>query len=285
MKPARSLDRTIRLCRTCSTTASTTSSRSARSAIRVEKVISSSASARASGPSFPRSTALARDASTRRRPAARASCPASMTTTFSPARAQTSAMPDPMSPQPITPTRWMTAGTSDPGAGRSARSAPLLPAPLFVGLSAMDILPWCVGDGRVLGASRGRRLDPLAGPRCHPCGPVLPPRSLVHRRCGTPLLGIVGKLVVRPVPSLGAGRVDDAGDVARRRQHVAAGATEQPRGGVRGGPWCDVILDRADDVHVLVDLAKAQPSPGERHLVLGELVLLVAVAQVEGVHV
>src|SRR4029077_16659563 len=141
----------------------------------------------------------ARDASTRRRPAARASCPASTITTLSPARAQTSAIPDPMSPQPITPTRWMTAGTSDPGTSRSARSAPLLLAPLLVGLSAMDILPWCVGDRRGFRASRGRRLEPLAGPLCHPRGPVLPPRSLVHRRCGAPLLRIVGEVVVGPV--------------------------------------------------------------------------------------
>src|SRR4030081_2107018 len=282
---ASSCSKTAALASKSSTTAPTTSSRSARSAIRVENFIRSRASARASGASLPRSTALARDDSMRRRPAFRASRPASTTMTLRPARAQTSAMPEPMSPQPTTPTRSMTAGTSDPGPGSSARSVLPLVGALFVALSAMDILPWGVGNGWVLRAAHGWRLGALAGPLCHPRGPVLPPRALVWRRCGPPLVGVVRELVVGPVPALGAGRVDDACDVARRRQHVAALPTEQPRRCVRCGPGCDVILDRADDVHVRVDLAQQQRPAGERHLVLGQLVLLVAVAEVEGVHV
>src|ERR1700730_8266665 len=268
---ASSCSKTTALTSKRSTTASITNSRSARSAIRVENFIRSRASARASGDSLPRSTALASDDSMGRRPAFRASCTASTTMTLRPARSDASAMPDPMSPQPTTPTRSMTAGTSDPGAGSSARSVLPFVGALFVALSAMDILPWCVGDGWVLPAARGRRLDPLAGSLRHPRGPVLPPRTLLRRCRGPPLVGVVGELVIGPVPALGVGRVDDAGDVAGRRQHVAARPAEQPRCGVRRGPGCYVVLDRADDVDIRVDLAQQQLPSGERHFVLGQL--------------
>src|SRR5256885_8534007 len=158
-------------------------------------------------------------------------------------------MPDPMSPQPITATRWMTAGTSAPAAGRSARSTSVLPfvppavAPLFDALLAMDILPWCVGDGWVVGTPRGRRPDPLAGPLCHPSGPVLPPRALLPRRSGPPFLGVVKELVVRPVLPFRVGRVDDPGNVARSRQDVAAFAAGQPGRGVRRGPGWQGFLN------------------------------------------
>ena len=52
-------------------------------------------------------TARASDVSMRPRPRATTSSSTSRTTTSSPARAHTSAMPEPMSPQPTTPTRSM----------------------------------------------------------------------------------------------------------------------------------------------------------------------------------
>ena len=94
-----------------SETASTTSSRSAkapRSSTKWRRVRTSSAS---SAGSFPRSTAWCSERSTRAWPASRAATSASTTTTSLPARAATSAIPEPISPHPTTPIRWkLTAG-------------------------------------------------------------------------------------------------------------------------------------------------------------------------------
>ena len=88
-----------------SDTASSTSWRSARSAKSVVK----RRRARAASASVVGELALARarasDFTIRARPASTASGSTSRTTTSSPARAHTSAMPDPISPQPTTPTR------------------------------------------------------------------------------------------------------------------------------------------------------------------------------------
>ena len=55
--------------------------------------------------SLPRLAAFASDRSMRSRPALAAAAPSSTTTTSHPARADTSAMPEPINPQPTTPTR------------------------------------------------------------------------------------------------------------------------------------------------------------------------------------
>src|SRR5215207_713277 len=88
-----------------STTASTTSSRSARSATSVVKVSLLTAASRSASDIFPAPRPRSSDFRSRARPASAASSETSRTITSSPALAHTSAMPEPISPQPTTPTR------------------------------------------------------------------------------------------------------------------------------------------------------------------------------------
>ena len=88
-----------------STIASTTRSRSARSPIFELKWSLSSVATSSAGSSLPALTALPKDFSILARPAEAASSEASTTMTSAPALADTSAMPEPIRPAPITPTR------------------------------------------------------------------------------------------------------------------------------------------------------------------------------------
>src|SRR6202050_5066172 len=126
-----------------SVAASITSSRSARSSRRGVSVIRASAASRSSAVSFPALTARASEASIRASPASAAAASTSRTTTSRPARAQTSAMPDPISPQPATPTRvislmWFPSGE--------------VPAALAAGFAEPDItdLPYGKSDRATL---------------------------------------------------------------------------------------------------------------------------------------
>ena len=70
--------------------------------------IRASAASRSSSASLPDETARSSDLASRRWPPSAAAASTSVTTTSSPARAQTSAMPEPISPLPTTPTRVMS---------------------------------------------------------------------------------------------------------------------------------------------------------------------------------
>src|SRR2546421_2064841 len=267
-----------------STTASITSSRSASAAIWVVNSIRSRASARASGASLPRPTALFSDASMRRRPADNASSVTSVTMTSSPARAHTSAMPEPISPHPTTPTRSMPGIlTSEKRSSCVLTSAGPLVSPSLT-LLAMDVLSRCVGQGRVSRAAHGRGLAPLAGSLRNPGGPVLPPGPFLQGGARQPFLRVGRELLVGPVLPLGVRRVDDAGDVPRGGQDEAHVACQKLRRRVGAAPGCDVVLDRPHDVDVPGDVPKLEVPARQRHLVPGELVLVVAVAEVERVH-
>ena len=92
----------------CSATASTTSSRSAKSPMSVVNLRRSRAEFRSPSDSLPDRTPLASDAVIRPRPVSSASALISLTRTSSPARAHTSAMPEPINPEPTTPTRLIS---------------------------------------------------------------------------------------------------------------------------------------------------------------------------------
>src|SRR5918994_1583989 len=96
---------TATLAASSSTTASITSSRSASWPGSVAYAMRPSAASMSAASSLPRSTPVDSDDSMRPRPALLAASSASTTTTSSPARAATSAMPEPMRPQPTTPIR------------------------------------------------------------------------------------------------------------------------------------------------------------------------------------
>ena len=85
--------------------ASTTRSRSERSPISVVNDKRSIAESRSSSVILFAVTPRSNDVTRRARPASAASAEASRTSTSSPARAHTSAMPEPINPQPMTPTR------------------------------------------------------------------------------------------------------------------------------------------------------------------------------------
>src|SRR5687768_1920884 len=89
---------------------------------------------------------------------------------------------------------------------------------LFQNVAARCILE----DGVQLAAERWR-LDLPPGALAEPGEPVDPPASLVCRGTLAPLFRACGGLIglVDPVGALAAGWIDDAGDVAARRQHVA----------------------------------------------------------------
>ena len=78
-----------------------------------------------------------------------------------------------------------------------------------------------------------------------------------------------------------AGRVDDAGDVARARQHVGHRAAEQPRADEHRLGRRDVVLLGAQLVDRQLDLAEIELDAADRHLPAGQLVLVVELAQVE----
>ena len=88
-----------------STIASTTRSQPANSARSVVNAMSRNADSPSCAVSFPDFCARCIERSTRALPASTSFSSGSLTTTSSPARAHTSAMPEPISPQPITPTR------------------------------------------------------------------------------------------------------------------------------------------------------------------------------------
>ncbi len=93
-------------------TASTTRSASARSARSVVTRTRSSSAARSDSSSLPRATARAVECSMCSRPWAAAASSTSTATTSMPARANTSTMPAPIVPRPITPTRANSRATS-----------------------------------------------------------------------------------------------------------------------------------------------------------------------------
>ena len=91
--------------------ASTTSSRSARSAKSVVKERFWSAIPRASSESLPECVALSKEATILFCPLSTAPASISRTSTFTPERAQTSAIPEPINPQPTTPTFLISLST------------------------------------------------------------------------------------------------------------------------------------------------------------------------------
>ena len=90
-------------------------------------------------------------------------------------------------------------------------------------------------------------------------------------------------LVVGPVLVLDlvARRIDDAGDVARARQHVGHRPAEQPRADEHRLGRRDVVLLGAQLVDRQLDLAEVELDAADRHLPAGELVLVIELAQVE----
>ena len=95
----------------------------------------------------------------------------------------------------------------------------------------------CPARHRAQGTRRCPSGAAPASPRAlgDPAGPVVPPRVLVLRGPASQRCGSLGRLVVGPEPHLRARRVDDAGDVARRREHEADRALEQLGRAVRHG--------------------------------------------------
>src|SRR3974390_2669214 len=83
--------------------------------------------------------------------------------------------------------------------------------------SAVHVLAWRVGDGRIPVAAHVRRLDQPAGPGAGPVRPVPPPGTAVLSGRGAPLLRVGGGVAGRLEPGLGPGRVDDARDVTAAR--------------------------------------------------------------------
>ncbi len=101
--------KTSTLTASASTTASITSWHSASVSTSVLKDMPSTRRSASSSVIFPALAARFRDCSIRRRPRLSASSSSSATLTVSPARAHTSAMPEPMSPHPSTPTRCISS--------------------------------------------------------------------------------------------------------------------------------------------------------------------------------
>src|SRR5271157_2743773 len=92
--------------------------------------------------------------------------------------------------------------------------------PTSTELLLQHVTSGCILDGRVGLAPHGWRLDLLAGVRGEPGEPVRPPAPVVALGGGAPPLGRVGPAVlVRPIGAFAARRVDDAGDVAARREN------------------------------------------------------------------
>src|SRR6516164_1337338 len=96
-----------------STTASITSCRSARSLMSVVKASWESARSRSRSVTLPALTPRSSDFTMRLRPAAISASVGSYTVTPTPARTATSAIPDPICPAPTTPTRSITASSSN----------------------------------------------------------------------------------------------------------------------------------------------------------------------------
>ncbi|CFE39416.1 Uncharacterised protein [Mycobacterium tuberculosis] len=97
-----------------STTASITSCLSDRSLRSVVKVNRPRARSRSRSVTLPALTARSSDFTMRLRPAVINASAGSNTVTSTPARAETSAMPDPICPAPTTPTRWIASLTVPP---------------------------------------------------------------------------------------------------------------------------------------------------------------------------
>src|ERR1700689_661839 len=117
---------------------------------------------------------------------------------------------------------------------------------------ALHVVPWGVTQGRIAPAAQRGRLYARARPGVGPFGPVLPPGPAVLGARGPPRLGVGRSVLARLVPGLGAGRVDDAGDVAAAGEPVAELAAQQP-GGLEGSvPGHDVVVDRAPHVGVVL---------------------------------
>src|SRR5207245_7400998 len=186
-----------------------------------------------------------------------------------------------LSTHATTPTRSRPGSLTSESRSLCALAPARLPLPPPLTPLAMDVLPGCVGDGGVRRAPHGRGLATLAASLGYPGGPVLPPRPFQRGGSRQPFPRVGWKLLVRPVLPLGVRRVDDAGDVPRGGQDEAHVARQELRRRVGGGPGCDVVLDRPHDVDVPGDVGQLEVPARQRHLVPGELVLLVAVAQVE----
>src|SRR4051794_20957453 len=92
-----------------------------------------------------------------------------------------------------------------------------------------DIAAWGILEDRILLAAERRRFSLLARTLGQPSKPVGPPASLMCRSTLAPLFSGCGRLagLVDPVGALSARRIDDAGDVAARCQHVAHVTPEQ----------------------------------------------------------
>ena len=105
---ATTASRSVKICLfkpSSSVAASITSCRSDWSERSVETVIRADTASRSVASSFPLSTALAIEESMRPNAPSAAEASISWITTWLPLRAKTSAMPDPISPPPMTPTR------------------------------------------------------------------------------------------------------------------------------------------------------------------------------------
>src|SRR5580700_4740078 len=107
---------------------------------------------------------------------------------------------------------------------------------------ALHVVPWGLTQGRIPPAAHRGRLDARARPGVGPFGPVLPPGPGVLGARGPPGLRVGGGVVAGLVPGLGAGRVDDAGDVAAAGQHIADLAAEQTPRLVGPMPGHDVVV-------------------------------------------
>src|SRR5712692_848455 len=124
-------------------------------------------------------------------------------------------------------------------------------------VSAVNVAPRRVGNGRVPFAPHRRRLRTAPGPPGRPPGPVLPPRPAVMRRALPPLLrGRRVRRLAHLVPGLRAGRVHDPGDVAPAGQHVTDIPAHQACRLARRGPGHDVVVDGAHHVGVVLDVGQ-----------------------------
>ena len=119
---------------------------------------------------------------------------------------------------------------------------------------------------------RCRAACPRAGRRPH--GPGLPPRSADRRRLGQPLLGVgVGRLTRGDGHARVARGIDQALDVARRRQGELARAAHELGGGVAGLPGRQVVGTRPDHERVTLDLAEVDGLAVDRAGARGDRVL------------
>src|SRR5271166_3673487 len=113
-------------------------------------------------------------------------------------------------------------------------------------------------SGRMEAASQrlGCRLQ-RARPLGKPVAPDRPPRALLPRRSGLPCVGLVRQVrVAEERRPLGAGRIDDALDVAARAEDEFATTAEDVCRRIARLPGRDVVGDTGDDEAVARDLGE-----------------------------